>query len=91
MPRFGRPRGVEPVRTLDAFRATARAVTGVQARLVVSVAEAAAMTAAAGPVQEPFTLLGGGIRWTQADAGQAVPWYRNTITPSSSGGSRTAT
>ena len=78
---LGRLRGAEPARTLDAFRATAGTVTGVRARLVVGATEAAAMVAAV-PVQAPFTLLGGGIRWQEADSAVAIQWYRNTLTPS---------
>ena len=33
-------------------------------------------------VDEPFTLLGDGLRWQQVDSGQAITWYRNTFRPS---------
>lgn len=33
-----------------------------------------------GPILEGFTLLGQ-MRWNEADAGQTVLWYRNTLTP----------
>ena len=32
--------------------------------------------------REPFTLLGGGVRWQQADGGQPIVWHRNTLMPS---------
>ena len=32
-------------------------------------------------VEEPFTLLGSGSRWRQADSGTTVNWYRNTDRP----------
>ena len=47
--------------------------------------QAAAAVAAATPgdrVEAPFTLLGDGLRWQQADSGQAITWYRNTFRPS---------
>ena len=32
-------------------------------------------------VEQPFTLLGSGSRWRQADSGTTVNWYRNTDRP----------
>jgi len=74
---------VQSVRTLESFRATAAGVLRRGSQPVVSAAEAAAMVSSASTaVAEPFTLLGGGIRWQEADRGQPILWYRNTLTPS---------
>jgi hypothetical protein len=70
-----------PPRTLEGFRATAAGVLGHGSRPVVSAAEAASMAAGAA-VAAPYTLLGGGIRWREADSAQPILWYRNTLTPS---------
>jgi hypothetical protein len=75
----------EASRGLGAFRRAARTVRGVAARTLQTEGQAAAAVAAATPgdrVQAPFALLGGGLRWQQADGGEAVTWYRNTLTSS---------
>jgi matrixin len=76
--------GVEPLRTLTAFRQTASAVKGVRSRVVMNDADAAAAIGAAGrqPVTAPFTLLGDGLRWRQVDSDVPLAWYRNTLTAS---------
>jgi hypothetical protein len=76
--------GGDRVRTLEAFRAAAATVTGVRARAVLTPEQADAEVTAATPsrVDEPYTLLGGGLRWRQADSGVPIAWYRNTLTPS---------
>ena len=82
---------VEASRSLDEFRRVAASVTGVVARGVLTEADAgAAVTAAArGRVDEPFTLLGSGFRWQEADSGQSITWYRNTFRPSAVQGADT--
>ncbi len=85
---------VEAARGLGEFRRAAATVTGIASRLVATEAQAAAAVAtAAAPdrVQAPFTLLGGGIRWQQADSDQAIVWYRNGLTPSTIQGTDTDT
>ena len=76
--------GVEASRGLQEFRRTASAVRGIAARALLTEGQAAAAVAAAtgARVAEPFTLLGGGVRWQEADSGQAIVWYRNTLRPS---------
>ena len=32
--------------------------------------------------RQPFTLLGDGLRWREADSGTPIAWYRNTLQPS---------
>jgi len=74
---------VQQPRTLESFRTTAAGVFRRGSQSVVSAAEAAAMVSSASTaVAEPFTLLGGGIRWQEADRGQPILWSRNTLTPS---------
>ena len=58
-------------RTLDEFRALAAQVTGREA-------QAGAAPLQAVPSQQPFTLLGSGWRWAEADSGIAITWYKNT-------------
>ena len=86
---------VEAARGLDEFRRAAGTVTGVASRVVSTEAQAAAAVTAAATatarVDAPYTLLGGGIRWQQADSDQAVVWYRNSLTPSPIQGSDTDT
>jgi hypothetical protein len=76
--------GVEAARGLAEFRRAAGTVTGVASRAVLSEGQATAAVAAVASnrVAEPFTLLGDGFRWQQADSGQAITWYRNTVRPS---------
>ena len=76
--------GVAAARGLAEFRRAAGTVTGVAARAVLTEAQATAAVAgvAGDRVDEPFALLGGGVRWQQADGGQAITWYRNTQLPS---------
>jgi hypothetical protein len=73
---------VDAARGLAEFRRAVATVTGVSARAVLTEAQAAGAVATAGRLEAPFTLLGGGVRWQQADTGQPVTWYRNTVTPS---------
>jgi hypothetical protein len=42
-------------------------------------------------VEAPFTLLGGGVRWREADNSQPILWYRNTLRPSPIQGADTDT
>jgi hypothetical protein len=66
-------------RTLDELRqvvGTVKGVRGVRPEAVF-VPEADGRQ----PVFEPFTLLGGGMRWRQADTGTTVFWYRNLDRP----------
>lgn len=70
-------------RALGAFEAAVRAVRG---RGAVRLAapddvQAAANVEAATPTVAAFTLLGN-MRWHEADTGQTVLWYRNTLAPS---------
>jgi len=84
--------GVEASRGLEEFRRTARTVRGVAARTLLTEGQAAAAVAAATPgdrVEAPFTLLGDGFRWQQADSGQPIAWYRNTFRPSTVQGADT--
>jgi hypothetical protein len=67
----GRPPAAE--RSLDEFRRLAAAVTG-----RASIRRAAAMAVELQSADAPFTLFQGGWRWTQADTGTPVPWYKNT-------------
>jgi hypothetical protein len=80
---------VEAPRTLAEFRETVAAAKGVRARVVLSAAEADAQVAAAAGtrVDAPFTLLGDGIRWREADSDGAIVWYRNVLAPASVQGS----
>jgi matrixin/thrombospondin type 3 repeat protein len=79
---------VEAPRTLAAFRETVAAAKGVGARAVLSAADAEAHVAAGSRVVEsPFTLLGGGFRWREADGDVPIVWYRNVLTPASVQGS----
>ncbi len=83
---------VEASRSLDEFRRAAASATGVAARVVLTEADAgAAVAAARGRVDEPFTLLGSGFRWREADSGQPITWYRNTVRPSTVQGADTDT
>lgn len=68
-------------RSLDEFRRVVAAVKGVRP---VRGEPAAAEPPAAPPgrVDQNFTLLGGGVRWRQADADTPVVWYRSTAAPS---------
>jgi hypothetical protein len=76
--------GVEASRGLAGFKRTASAVRGMAARTLMTEGQATAAVAAAtrARVDEPFTLLGEGLRWQQVDSGQAITWYRNTFRPS---------
>ena len=76
--------GLEASRGLAEFRRAAGTVTGVAARGVLTESQATAAVAAAtrDRVDEPFTLLGEGLRWQQVDSGQAITWYRNAFRPS---------
>ena len=77
--------GVEASRGLEEFRRAAGAITGVSARGVLTEAQATAAVAAVASdrVGEPFTLLGDGVRWQQADGGLAIAWVLgNTLSPS---------
>src|SRR6188768_2824343 len=69
--------GVEAARGLAEFRRAAGTVTGVASRALLSDGQATAAVAAAASnrVAEPFTLLGDGFRWQEADSGQAITWY----------------
>jgi hypothetical protein len=84
---------VESARTLGAFRRAASTVTGVAPRIVLTEAAAAAAVvgSARARVDQPYTLLGQGIRWQQADGGQAITWYRNSLGPSPIQGADTDT
>ena len=64
-------------RTLAEMRTIVGAVKGVQPVRPAAVTE----TGAALRIEEPFTLLGSGSRWRQADTGTTVNWYRNTDRP----------
>ncbi|MEO5821835.1 MAG: hypothetical protein ABIT71_15135 [Vicinamibacteraceae bacterium] len=72
----------ETGRGLGAFRRAVATMKGVSTRAVLTEAQAGAAVTTAGRLEAPFTLLGDGVRWQQADAGQAVTWFRNTVTPS---------
>jgi hypothetical protein len=89
----GAAEAVQATRGLDEFRRAAAAVTGVAARAVLTEAQAAAAVAGAASarVEAPFTLLGTGFRWQQADSNQAIAWYRNSATPSPIQGADTDT
>ena len=65
-------------RTLAEMRTIVGAIKGVQP---VRPAGGAGRRPAAVRVEEPFTLLGSGSRWRQADTGTTVNWYRNTDRP----------
>jgi len=80
----GRQRAAgDAARTLEGFRDTAAGVVGRGSRLVVDAVEAAAMVAQTSEVEAPFTLSDiEGRRWREADSGQTVAFYRNTLTPS---------
>jgi hypothetical protein len=67
----------DSARSVDDFRRLVAQVKGVTAS---SRPTAAASSPQA--VAQPFTLLGGGIRWRQADDGRPVLWYRNGDHPS---------
>jgi len=73
-----RPESRRP-RTLGSMRTVVSAIKGA---LPVRPAPAAAVQAAPDRVDAPFTLLGSGSRWRQADSGTTVNWYRNTDWPS---------
>jgi Viral BACON domain/Matrixin/Putative binding domain, N-terminal len=64
-------------RTLSEFRDLAAQVTGRQAQAGVAPPQGEPRV----PVAQPFTLLGGGFRWAQADSGTPVSWYKNTTAP----------
>jgi hypothetical protein len=64
-------------RTLAEMRTIVGAIKGVQPVRPAAVAESAAVLR----VEEPFTLLGGGSRWREADTGTTVNWYRNIDRP----------
>ena len=66
-------------RTLDELRRVVSAIKGVAP--VRPSAQARAEPDRGGSVSEPFTLLGGGMRWRQADSGTSVFWYRNADRP----------
>jgi hypothetical protein len=69
--------GAAPVtreRTLPEWRALAAQVTGRQAQAGLSAPQGAPII----PVSQPYTLLGGGIRWPEADSGTPIRWYKNT-------------
>jgi hypothetical protein len=80
----GATAAVEAAPGLGEFRRAAASITGVTSRVVATEAQAAdAVASAAGArVDAPYTLLGGGIRWQQADSQQTIVWYRNTLRPS---------
>jgi hypothetical protein len=76
----GEPTESSRLRTLDEFRQVVGAVKGT--RSIVPAAAAAVPAGGASPrVDDEFTLLGGGMRWRQADTGTPVNWYRNPDRP----------
>ena len=67
-------------RSVDEFRRVVAAVKG--ARSLRREALAAEPTPGPAGADENFSLLGGGIRWQEADTGAAIAWYRNPAAPS---------
>ncbi len=64
-------------RTLSEFRALATEVT----RRLPSMGLSAAQASVPSSVSQPFTFLGTGYRWREADSGIPVVWYKNTSAP----------
>ena len=65
-------------RSLETFRRVVAAVKGVRPRRAdVSSVPTVPSPAATDPVDEPFRLLGGGIRWREVDTDTTIVWYRN--------------
>ncbi|MFN8062588.1 MAG: hypothetical protein U0Q12_25775 [Vicinamibacterales bacterium] len=88
------------VRTPDDFRQTVSAVKGTRpvrfggavagvssSPTTGSSAPLVAGLGASDPIFDGFTLLGSGMRWNQADSGQAISWYRNPDAPAPVAGS----
>ena len=63
-------------RTLSEFRGLVRSITGRQPH-----DSPAGALSEIQPVAQPYTLLGGGYRWREADTGTPVIWYKNTSAP----------
>jgi hypothetical protein len=71
-------------RSLASFAAAVRTVRGrgpIRLSAPEAVPGASAAVGGSTPTVETFKLLGN-MRWHEADSGQAVLWYRNTLTPS---------
>jgi hypothetical protein len=69
-------------RSLASFAAAVRTVRGRgPVRLSAPDAAPAASANLGAPITEGYKLLGN-MRWHEADSGQTVLWYRNTLTPS---------
>ncbi len=70
-------------RSLETFRRVVAAVKGVRPRRAdVSSVPTVPSPVVTDPVDEPFRLLGGGIRWREADTDTTIVWYRNPLWPS---------
>ncbi len=85
---LGRPASPGQAPTLDEFRRMVRRTRGVRPVRPVrrgggpQPAGAPSAPLGEGPVvSASFTLLGGGVRWNEVDAGASIRWYRNVSAP----------
>jgi hypothetical protein len=79
---LGRPAAPTASRSIDEFRRIVGAVKGVRPLRGDSGAADARSSGVDPGVHENFTLLGGGIRWREADTDGVITWYRNPAAPS---------
>jgi hypothetical protein len=74
-------------RVVSAVRGTASVWPGPLAPVSGDERAVAGVASATDVVSANFTLLGGGVRWNEVDAGAVLAWYRNTAAPAPVDGS----